>query len=95
MVAAAAGQTVSLQCLGCHTLGEGEGTRVGPNLHGIVGRPVGSVAGFRYSDAMAAIGAGGGTWTIERLSAFLQSPQADPVYAKFGFQRLTEPAASN
>ena len=49
MVAAAdiaAGQAASLQCAGCHTFGEGEAARFGPNLFGIVDRPVGSVAGF-------------------------------------------------
>lgn len=78
MVAAAdvaAGQTASLQCVACHTLGEGEAARFGPNLYGIVGLPVASVSGFGYSGAMAAVGAAGGTWTIEFLSAFLESPQ--------------------
>lgn len=71
----AAGQTASLACAGCHTLGEGEGTRFGPNLFGIVDRPVASVAGFAYSPAMAALGATGATWTADLLNAFLTSPQ--------------------
>lgn len=79
MVAAAdvaAGQTASLQCAGCHTFGEGEPGRFGPNLFGIVDRPVAAVSGFGYSAAMAAAGAAGGTWTIDFLNAFLTSPQA-------------------
>src|SRR5688572_20924120 len=60
----AAGQTASLQCAACHTLGEGEAARFGPNLFGIVDRPVASIAGFAYSAAMAAAGAAGGTWSI-------------------------------
>lgn len=78
MVAAAdiaAGQTASLQCVACHTFGEGEAARFGPNLYGVVGRPVASVSGFGYSAAMAAVGAAEGTWSIEFLSAFLMSPQ--------------------
>ncbi len=72
----AAGQAASLQCVGCHSLGEGEPGRFGPNLYGIVDRAVASVGGFGYSPAMAAAGTAGATWSIEFLSAFLESPQA-------------------
>jgi cytochrome c2 len=72
----AAGQAASLQCAGCHSFGEGEAARFGPNLFGIVDHPVGAAAGFAYSPAMAAAGAAGGTWTIDFLNAFIESPQA-------------------
>ncbi|MGD9739781.1 MAG: c-type cytochrome [Bauldia sp.] len=72
----AAGQTASLQCAGCHTFDEGGATMFGPNLFGIVDRPVASVSGFSYSPAMAAVGAAGGTWTVDFLNEFLTSPQA-------------------
>ena len=78
MVAAgdvAAGQAAAAACAGCHSLGEGEAARFGPNLYGVVGRPVASAAGFAYSPAMGAAGAAGGAWTIELLDAFLMSPQ--------------------
>lgn len=78
MVAAAdiaAGQAASLQCIGCHTVGDGEPARFGPNLFGIVDSPVAAAEGFAYSAAMAAVGAGGATWTVEFLNAFLEAPQ--------------------
>ncbi len=71
----AAGQTASLQCIGCHTFGEGEDARLGPNLFGVLGRAVASADGFTYSNAMAAVGAEGSTWTVDLLNAFLTSPQ--------------------
>jgi len=39
------------RCAQCHNLKEGEGNKIGPNLHGLFGRKTGSVDGFAYSDA--------------------------------------------
>lgn len=60
-------------CKVCHTLGKGEPARQGPNLWGVVGRPAGSVAGFKYSKAMKAANI---TWTLEHLDAWLTDPKA-------------------
>ena len=68
------GQTVSFQCIGCHSFGEGEAARVGPNLFGIVGRLIGGVEGFAYSEPMAALGTADGTWTLAMLNDFLATP---------------------
>jgi len=68
------GAQVAKQCQACHNLGKGEGNKVGPDLYGIVGRPVASVPGFNYSDALKAKG---GTWTFDALNTWLTNPRAD------------------
>lgn len=67
-----AGRRVFAQCRSCHTIGAGEPNRVGPNLHGVFGREIGSVAGFNYSPAVQGADF---VWTAEQLNTWLQSPQ--------------------
>ncbi len=67
------GETVFRKCAACHTAGKGGRKKIGPNLWGIVGGPVGAREGFRYSKAMTAFG---GSWTLARLDAYLTKPRA-------------------
>ena len=46
----------------------------GPTLQGIVDRPVASVEGYAYSDAMKALGATGAIWDEATLDQFLKDP---------------------
>lgn len=46
------GQRSFIRCRACHTLGEGEPHKVGPNLHGMFGRKAGASDGFNYSEAL-------------------------------------------
>ncbi len=62
------------QCTICHNLQEGQGPKVGPDLYSVVGRPIASVASFKYS---AALKAKGGTWTFDALNKWLTDPRAD------------------
>jgi cytochrome c len=61
-------------CQACHTFQKGQANNVGPNLYGVVGRPVASLAGFNYS---AALKAKGGTWTFDALNDWLKNPRGD------------------
>ncbi len=68
------GAKIAKVCQTCHNLQEGKGAKVGPDLYGVVGRPVASVASFKYS---AALKAKGGTWTFDALDKWLTNPRAD------------------
>jgi len=67
------GQLLYLTCKGCHDLQAGVPHKVGPNLHGVVGRRAGTSEGFRYSEALAQSGI---VWTPETLDGFLRQPGA-------------------
>ena len=58
-------------CRGCHSIEEGGATLLGPNLWSVINRPVASVGGFEYSDALKEFG---GNWELERLDEFLADP---------------------
>ena len=66
-----AGRIAFGQCRSCHTVEAGV-NRVGPSLHGVVGRTVGTEEGYRFSTAMAAAG---GVWDDQHLFEFLEKPR--------------------
>jgi len=68
---AAAGEKVFVACKTCHVL-EPNVNRIGPSLHGVVGRKASSIPGFKYSAANKASGI---TWTEAKLFQYLENPQ--------------------
>ena len=79
------GEKVYRKCVACHTVEKGGRKKTGPNLWGIVGAPVGAREGFRYSKAMLAFG---GTWTPERLDAYLTKPRGFVIGGSMSFVGL-------
>lgn len=71
---AAAGKEVFKECMACHTVEAGK-NRVGPSLHGVVGRKTASVEGFKYSKPMQEKGASGFVWTPENLKPYVEAPK--------------------
>jgi len=56
-------------------IGEGAVNRVGPHLNGIVGRSIGALAGYEFSDVLAQAGAEGRVWDAGALDRFLAGPR--------------------
>jgi cytochrome c len=61
------------QCATCHTTNSTDIQRQGPSLAGIAGRKAGTIAGFKYSPALAKADF---VWTDDKLDAWLIDPQA-------------------
>jgi cytochrome c len=56
-------------CAACHS---DQPDALGPDLHGVVGRKAGSVAGYHYSGPMRRCGL---TWDAATLAHYLENPQ--------------------
>ncbi len=77
------------KCAVCHTLTPDSGRRAGPTLFGIFGRPAGSLAGYRYSEALAGSGLVWTAETIDRL--FADGPDRVTPGSKMPVQRIAKP----
>lgn len=81
------GAKIFKKCASCHTVGQGEAAKVGPNLFGVVGRKRASTA-FNYSEAMKAKG---GAWDVESISQFITKPKDFLSGTKMAFPGLKKP----
>ena len=79
---AALGEKNFNKCKACHSIVADDGTaivkggKVGPNLYGVIGRAVASVADFKYGDGIIAAGATGAIWDEAALAAYTADPTA-------------------
>ena len=85
-----AGAASAKKCLACHTLASGEPNKVGPNLYGVVNRPIAAHEGYEYSDAMKAHAQEASTWTYDNLSTFLHDPKGTVPGTKMTFAGLKD-----
>ena len=86
---AAKGQAIFAKCTACHTIDQGAANGIGPNLFGIVGKPIGKhAAGFAYSGDLSGHG---GDWSFENMDAWLKGPKAFAAGTKMTFAGLGKP----
>lgn len=69
---AAKGKQVFAKCQACHSVEAGT-NKLGPSLHGVVGRTSGTLEGFNYSQAMKDAHL---TWDEATLDKYLAGPKA-------------------
>ncbi|SEF69003.1 c-type cytochrome [Jhaorihella thermophila] len=78
---AAKGEKAFRKCKSCHVIVAPDGTAIvkggktGPNLYGIIGKPAGSVEGFKYSDSLKAAGEAGLVWDKDNFVAWTKNPK--------------------
>lgn len=72
--AADPGKVQFLQCSACHAVEANAPPRVGPDLHCVIGRKAGSLAGFHYSPAFQQAHDEGLVWTRANLLKYIESP---------------------
>ena len=79
--ASAGEQQFNRQCGACHVVQDASGailagrsTKPGPNLFGVAGRVVGTVADVRYGDSLLAVGDTGAIWSEDAFVAYVQDP---------------------
>jgi cytochrome c len=82
------GEADTKACQACHSFEKGGVAKIGPPLWGVVGRPVASIAGFSYSDALKSMG---GDWTYEKLNEWITKPSAMEPGTKMAFPGDAQP----
>lgn len=84
---AAKGEAAFATCKTCHAIEVGV-NKIGPSLHGVVGRAAGTIAGYSYSTANKTSGI---TWTPEKLFQYLEGPQRIVPGTKMSFPGFPDP----
>ncbi|MEM9341722.1 MAG: c-type cytochrome [Pseudomonadota bacterium] len=80
------GERLWRQCSACHRLEDGaNGT--GPHLYAVVGRDIGSIPGFGYSEILTTLE---GDWTPEALSGFLEDPRGYASGTKMSYAGMDD-----
>jgi cytochrome c len=85
----ARGKILFLRCASCHDASTSPSAKIGPNLHGVVGRQVASLEGYKYS---AALKSQNFVWDGAHLDTWLTNPNAVAPGTAMAFAGLPEAA---
>ncbi len=88
--AAERGEKLFQYCFACHSVQPDETNLQGPNLRGIVGRPIAAQEGFTYSPAMRALAEREGHWSEALLDRYLAAPYEMVPKTSMAFPGLDE-----
>lgn len=88
-----AGKKVFAKCMACHEAATDK-DRVGPSLHGVIGRTAGTLPSFeaKYSDAMKKAGAEGLVWDETSIAAYIKAPKEKVPGNKMAFAGIKDDA---
>ncbi len=67
----ATGEKVFKKCAACHSIVKDGKNNIGPALYNVVGRKVGLISDYKYSNALSEYGK---EWTFEELNGYLLKP---------------------
>lgn len=84
---AAAGEKVFNKCKACHYADQDK-NKIGPSLHGVIGRIAGTHEDYKYSSAMIDAGKSGVVWDEATLTKYLHNPKAMVEGTKMAFPGL-------
>ena len=79
------GEKVFKKCAACHSINANGKNKIGPKLWNAMFRPIGSVADYKYSQALASYGK---EWSWEEMNGFLTKPANWIKGNKMGFAGL-------
>ena len=79
------GAKIFKKCAACHSITEGGANKIGPALYGVLGRKVGAIQDYKYSQSLTEYGK---EWTFEEMNGYLRKPQTWIKGTKMSFAGL-------